>query len=79
MYPVIKNVQAQDDYTLFLVYENDEKRCIDMKPFLNHKAFIGLSDIKVFKSVKTSFDTIEWANEIDIDPEFLYQNSQKIV
>lgn len=79
MYPAIKNVQAQDDYTLFLVYENDEKRRIDMKPFLNHKAFIGLSDINIFKSVKTSFDTIEWANAIDIDPEFLYNNSQRIV
>ncbi len=79
MYPSIKTVQARDDYTLFLVYENDEKRRIDMKPFLNHKAFQPLIDIEVFKSVKTSFDTIEWANEIDIDPEFLYQSSQRVI
>ena len=79
MYPSIKTVQAHDDYTLFLVYENDEKRRIDMKPFLNHKAFQLLSEIEIFKSVKTSFDTLEWANDIDIDPEFLYQNSERII
>ena len=78
MYPAIKTVQAHDDYILFLVYDNDEKRQMDMKPFLNHKAFQHLADIDVFKSVRTSFDTLEWGNEIDIDPEFLYQNSKRI-
>jgi hypothetical protein len=28
--------------------------------------------------VKTSFDTIEWDNEADFDPEILYQKSQKV-
>ena len=36
---------------------------------------MGLKDDKLFYTVKKSFDTIEWANEADFDPETLYQKS----
>ena len=32
----------------------------------------------MFNTVKINFDTIEWDNQADIDPEVLYQRSQKI-
>lgn len=78
MYLAIKNVQPQDDYLLLLTFENGEKRQFDMKPYLNTGIFNELKDINVFKTVRKSFDTIEWENEADIDPEILYQNSIKI-
>ncbi len=49
-----------------------------MKPYLDLGIFRELKDIKLFKTVKTSFDTIEWDNEADLDPEFLYQRSSSI-
>ena len=32
-------------------------------------------DENLFKAVKVSFDSIEWPNEADIDPETLYEDS----
>jgi hypothetical protein len=37
-----------------------------------------LRDISIFNTVKVSFDSIEWENEADIDPEILYQYSEKV-
>jgi hypothetical protein len=78
MQPLINKVIARDDFTLILFYENDEKRIFDMKPLLNIPPFNQLNDKNMFFSVKPSFDTIEWENEVDIDPEYIYEKSEKI-
>ncbi len=78
MYLAIKNVKPQNNYMLLLTFENGERRQFDMKPYLELGIFQELKDISLFKTVKINFDTIEWANEADIDPEVLYQESQPI-
>ena len=78
MYLAIKDVKPQDDYTLLLTFENGEERHFDVKPYLHLEMFQELKDVRLFKTVRTSFDTIEWANEADFDPEFLYQKSLKV-
>mgnify|MGYP001229594703 CR=1 FL=1 len=78
MYLAIINVKPQDNYMLLLTFENGEKRQFDMKPYLEIGIFKELKDLSLFKTVKTSFDSIEWANEADVDPEVLYQKSQPI-
>ncbi len=78
MYLAVKDVVPQDNYLLLLIFENGEKRQFDMKPYLDLGIFQELRDLEIFKSVKPSFDSITWDNEADIDPEFLYQKSQKI-
>ncbi len=78
MYLAVRNVKPQDNYMLLLTFENGEKRQFDMKPYLEIGIFKELKDLSLFKTVKTSFDTIEWANEADFDPEVLYQKSQPI-
>lgn len=78
MYLAIKDVRPQDNYLLLLTFENGEKRQFDMKPYLDFGIFQELRDIRLFQTVKTSFDSIEWDNEADFDPEVLYQKSQRI-
>jgi hypothetical protein len=78
MYLAIKDVKPQDNYLLLLTFENGEKRQFDMKPYLDYGIFQELKDLKLFKTVKTSFDSIQWDNEADFDPEILYQKSQKV-
>jgi len=78
MYLAIKEVKPQDNYLLHLTFENGEKRLFDMKPFLDFGIFQELKDLRLFKTVRTSFDSIEWDNEADFDPEILYQKSLKI-
>lgn len=78
MYLAIKDVRPLDDYLLVLTFENGEKRQFDMKPYLDIGLFQDLKDLGLFMTVRTSFDTIEWDNEADLDPELLYRKSIRI-
>ena len=78
MYLAVKEVTPTNNYNLILTFENGEKRQFDMNPFLNKGIFKELRDISKFKTVRISFDTIEWDNEADLDPEILYKYSDKI-
>ena len=75
MYLAVKDVKAIDNYKLILTFENNEKRLFDMIPYLELGIFKRLKDENLFKTVKVSFDTIEWSNGADIDPETLYEDS----
>ena len=78
MYLAVKEVKPINNYNLILTFENGEIRQFDMNPYLNIGIFQELKDVSVFNSVRLSFDTIEWNNEADLDPELLYKNSKKI-
>ena len=78
MYLEVKDVKAIDDYKLILTFENNEIRLFDMKPYLDLGIFKNLKDKSLFNTVKVSFDTIEWSNGTDIDPETLYEDSFNI-
>jgi hypothetical protein len=79
MYFAIIEVKPQANYLLILTFKNGEKRQFDMKPYLETGIFQELKDVRLFNTVKTSFDSIEWDNEADFDPEVLYQKSIKII
>ena len=74
MYLAVKDVKSIDDYKLILTFEDESVRIFDMKPLLGKGVFKELKDEKLFKTVKVSFDSIEWANGIDVDPETLYED-----
>lgn len=78
MYLAVKDVKAMDNYKLILTFENNEKRLFDMTPYLELGIFKTLKDENLFKTVKVSFDTIEWSNGADIDPETLYEDSHSL-
>jgi hypothetical protein len=61
-----------------LTFENGERRLFDMTPYLDTGIFKELKDIKLFNTVRVSFDSIEWANEADFDPEVLYERGTKL-
>lgn len=75
MYLAVKKVNPIDNHKLILTFENDEVKLFDMSPYLNRGIFKELKDESLFKAVKVSFDSIEWPNEADIDPETLYEDS----
>lgn len=75
MYLSVKDVKTLDEYKLLLTFENGEVRLFDMEPYLDKGVFIELKDISLFKSARINFDTVEWGNEADIDPETLYEDS----
>jgi hypothetical protein len=75
MYLSVTGVTPENNYTLLLQFENGEKRRIDLSPWLDTGIFAELKDPEKFRRVRVNFDTIEWENEADLDPEFLYYNS----
>ena len=78
MYLSVKSVKALSEYRLLLKFENDEDKIFDVKPYLGIGKFSELQDVSLFNSVSISFDSIEWANQLDFDPEFLYQKSEAV-
>ncbi|MGO9119510.1 MAG: DUF2442 domain-containing protein [Desulfomonilaceae bacterium] len=75
MYPAVKKVKPLDEYRLLLLFANGEERVFDVSPYLDIGKFTELRDISLFRSVVVKFDSIEWANHLDLDPEFLYEKS----
>jgi len=75
VYLSVIDVKPLENYRLLLTFENNERRIFDVSSFLNQGKFKELKDISLFYSVKVCFDSIQWANELDFDPEFLYQES----
>jgi len=76
MYLSVNKVKALKNYQLELTFENNEIKIFDTKPYLDTGLFRRLKDENFFKQVKVSFDTIEWPNGIDMDPEVLYEKSK---
>lgn len=77
MYLAVKKVIPTNDFQLILTFENNETRIFDMSPYLTKGIFKELNDINLFKTVRVSFDSIEWLNEADLDPETLYEDSKE--
>ncbi|MEJ7680100.1 MAG: DUF2442 domain-containing protein [Segetibacter sp.] len=78
MFFAVTNVQPLSNYLLRLTFENGEQKIFDMKPYLETGIFQGLKDESIFKTAKVTFDTVEWANQADIDPETLYHESKAL-
>ncbi|WP_372949206.1 DUF2442 domain-containing protein [Mariniphaga sp.] len=71
----LRDVKPSSEYTLLLVFNNGETRKLDMKPYLELELYRELKNKKIFNTVKKSFDTIQWDNEADFDPDILYEKS----
>ncbi len=74
----ITDVKPLEDYKLLIKLENDEERIFDVSPYLEIGKFAELKDVSLFNSATVKFDSVEWANRLDIDPEFLYEKSIKV-
>ena len=75
MYLSILEVKPLEGFKLLLTFENNEKRNFDVSPYLEVGKFIELKEPSLFNTVKVKFDSIEWCNHLDLDPELLYQES----
>ena len=71
----VDNVKANDDYTLLLTFITGEKKIFDFKPLLEDYYFGPLKNIDFFKKAHISGRSVIWNDEIDIAPEYLYENS----
>jgi len=77
MYPAIIKVTAGENYKIFIEFDNNENGILNMEPYLSFGVFNKIKDPSVFNTARLSFDTVEWANGVDLDPEFIYEKCVK--
>lgn len=74
----VVKVEAGPDYTLFLEFENGEKRVFDMTPYLDVKPFNVLKGSPRFAEASIGYGTVIWPGNIDIAPETLYARPRSV-
>ncbi len=75
MYHGVKSVKATEGHRLIIGFDNGEVRVFDMKPLLSLGRFSELTSQETFMKARVAFDTVEWENGLDLDPEYLYEQS----
>ena len=62
-----------DGFRLLLLFNNGERRIVDLSNSLNGSVYTPLKDIEYFKRFSIKFNTVEWENGADFAPEYLYE------
>ena len=75
MNPRVKAVKPNSDYTLTLLFTNDEAKSFDVKPYLDKGIFRELKDLRNFNAVKPFLGSVQWRNGQDFCPDTLYVDS----
>lgn len=75
MKPKAIDVKVLENYQLEILFDNNQIKIFNVKPYFKFKIFKELEDINKFNKVKVSGLSIEWDNGADICPDELYNNS----
>lgn len=78
MNPRVIQVKPLDDYRLELVFANQERKLFNVKPYLTKGIFQELQDLTLFNAIRAFNGSILWPNDLDLDPDTLYLDSQPI-
>lgn len=72
------SVEPRENYNLLVTFDTGETKLCDFSPLLNQPVFEPLKNKAFFNTVKVGFGTAVWGEDIDIAPEYLYENGVKI-
>lgn len=75
MFIEVLKAEYIDGYKLLLLFNNGERRIVDLSDSLKGTVFASLKDISFFKRFSIKFNTVEWENGADFAPEYLYEIS----
>ena len=70
-------VQAKPDFNMIIEFENGEQKLFDMRPYVDQKPWIRLKEGDTFLKAYVLNGTVAWPGNLDIDPETLYERSEK--
>ena len=71
----VTHVTVRPGFTLFLEFENGERRRFDMTSYIDQKPWVRLKSGNAFQGTFVENGTVAWPGNIDIDPETLYEYS----
>ena len=72
----VEDVKPQRDFTLVISFANGEIRIYDAHELLSDAMFAPLKRLSFFMKAHRSGHSVVWNDDIDIAPEFLFENSR---
>ncbi len=73
MNPRVQAVKPNPDYTITLLFTNDQVRRFDVKPYLDKGFFQELKEMSLFNSVRPCLGSVQWKSGQDFCPDTLYE------
>ncbi len=73
----VTDVEYIQNYELELTFNNGKVYRIDLESLTEKPAFNKLKSLKFFKQFGLTRGTLEWADNLDVAPEFLYDLAKK--
>lgn len=73
----ITAVEYDAEYRLYLQFENEEWRAVDLNDYLDGEVFEPLKNVARFATAELNedLDTVVWGNGADMSPDFLFKIS----
>ena len=68
-------VTVTGEDTLLIAFSNGEKRLFDLKPLLSRKCYAKLKNKAFLSQAFIQYGCVTWPGDIDIDPDWLYEDS----
>lgn len=68
-------VEPTKDYKLILTFRDGQKKLFDFSPMLKSEINKPLRNINYFMKAKVHHHTVMWNKNLDVCPEYLYENS----
>ena len=80
LYPKVQYVEALDDHTLLVQFDNRQIKRYDVTPLLEKEMFAPLRNPALFKSVQVEQGgyAVVWNRDIDISEYELWSNGQPV-
>ena len=78
MNPRVAEVKPRNDFTLEILFTNQERKIFDVKPYLDKGIFKELKKSEIFNSVKVENGSISWSGGQDLCPDTLYLDGLKV-
>ena len=75
MAPDAVDVFTAGNKTLIVTFANGEARRFDVTPLLQRKCYAKLNDPLVFAQASVQNGCVTWPDDVDIDPDWLYEDS----
>lgn len=71
-------VKYKHPFQLVVTFTNEEVKVFDLKQYLAYPVYESLNDEHFCSKVSVKYGTVVWNDELDIDPDRLYLESQAI-
>ncbi len=69
---LIKKIEVENDYILYVEFNDGKTKRVDMRPYLSKGIFTQLLDENYFRLVKNNRYFISWPNNQELSSDMLY-------